>query len=322
MDRPLRELTALKLNRAIGATQRAIGAGGSMHTPGHEGAYPFAGVASKLEDLGKIAVMAIILNAGFLISYWIVGELLLSHFWFGMAGGMFTISALIPKFLVSVPEITGLITVNALTGRLSVYGTGLHLRYPWEQVSLGNYINLRQTTESIEETYPSQDALMSVRWVLQYTPTLEGLPRYISADDNSIKEGLRSMGSSVIAEKIGRRPGEKAKRDQEEIEDALLEEFRTEEGRELFDRYGIELDHVEIADLDFDPSVQAARSALAESDITVKIAEKFRIGDVTHAQALNSAQAERGKADKKVIDINNLSEAARAFGEALRGGRP
>jgi len=39
------------------------------------------------------------------------------------------------------------------------------------KVKEGNYINLQQVTEEINETYQSKDSLMKVRWLFQYTPT-------------------------------------------------------------------------------------------------------------------------------------------------------
>mgnify|MGYP001611900265 CR=1 FL=1 len=294
-----------------------------MHT---EHVHPFKELGEGIEQIGKTLVMFICLTVAFNVAgffaLWAFG-----HFWIAIIVGLFVTAPLVPNFLVSVPEITGLITINALTGSLDTYATGLHLRYPWEQVKLGNYINLRQVTEEIEETYPALDALMHVKWIFQYTPLVRGLPQYISADDNSIKSGLRGTGSSVLAEQIGSKKGEDAKKSQEAIEKALKLQFVEGSNDFTIARYGIRLDRVEIADLDFDPSVQAARSAMAEADITVKIAEKFRMGkEVTDKDALNAAQVERGKADKKIIDIESLTvagltAAARALGEAIRGGK-
>ena len=42
--------------------------------------------------------------------------------------------------------------------------------------------------------------------------------------------------------------------------------------------------------------------------------------DISDKDALNAVLVERGKAEKKIFEVENLAEAAGAFGKGLRGG--
>lgn len=250
----------------------------------------------------------------------------ITHSWLlGLSIGLFALSAVIQPFMVSVPEITGLLAINVLKNGMEAlvpYGTGLYFRYPWEQVKQGNYINLRQITETITETYPSKDSLMQVEWIFQYTPTLEGLPCYISADDNTIKTGLRGTGSSVLSAEIAKETGDNCKVKQGEIEEALLRKFKESSPTPLV-LYGIRVDRVALADVDFDTSVQQARSSQEVSRRIQQTAKEIKTAhpNIDDKDALNASMIIHQQTKKTIFEIEGLGPAIASIVKAFRGGK-
>lgn len=251
----------------------------------------------------------------------------------GGALGFLAVSLSTGVFLVSVPEVTGLLTVNALTGVLHPYGTGLHFRFPWEQVKEGNFINLRVVTENMEESYPAQDGpVMLVKWSFQYRPSAEAiydhtgkspLERYISADDNTIKQGLKDVGSSILSANIAGFPADHCKGGQQVIEAELRSEFGTMRPtpEEL---YGIKLIRVSLADVDYEPTVQAVRASEQVAAKLRQIATAIRIDhpEISQKDAMNAAMIIHGKIKKDVVEVEGQGgEALAALLIAMsRGG--
>lgn len=284
----------------------------------------FASIEAKIDAVGKIGWALICWSVTFVLI--LALGVFVTHSWLlGLAAGFLAVSFIIRPFLVSVPEVTGLIAINLLKDgkkALVTYGTGLHFRYPWEQVKKGNFINLRQVTESIEETYPSMDSLMKVKWQFQYTPTCEGLPLYISADDHTIKDGLKGIGSSALGVEISKKTGEEGKRNEEEIESAMKEKFLGHKPtpKEL---YGIDIDRVSLSDIDYDDSVQQARSSREASRIVQETAKAIKLAhpDISDKDALNAALIINKNITKNVYEVEGIGPALAAIIDAFRGGK-
>lgn len=237
-------------------------------------------------------------------------------------------------FLVSVPEVTGLLTVNVFTGKLKTYNTGLHFRWPWEQVKEGNFINLRITTESMEESYPAADGpIMLVKWSFQYRPLAEAtydkdgkssLERYISADDETIKKGLKDVGSSILSADIAGYASAECKKNQKKIEEKLEGEFEKMAPTPK-DLYGIELIRVSLADVDYEPTVQAVRASEQVAAKLTEIAEGIRNKhpEISQKDAMNAALIIHGKVRKDIVEVEG--EAGNALAALLiaasRGGK-
>ncbi len=241
----------------------------------------------------------------------------------GFAFGLIVMSFTINAFLVSVPEITGLITVNVLLTEqeaLNIYGTGMHFRFPCEQVKKGNFINLRQVTVSIEETYPSKDSLMLCKIEFQYTPSLEGLGRYISASASTIQTGLSAIVGSVLSSQISSRTSQEAKVDQEKIE-TLVKEKITESNPTPLKMYGIVIDRVSLKDLDYDAATQVALSSQKVALLVQDIAKAMRIDhpDMSGREAMDYALVIGGQVKKQIFDIPNLGPAVNAILSTFQG---
>lgn len=277
--------------------------------------YPaFVALFKIIQLIGKLPVMIISLSIVALaaggVAQWTFG-----NYWINIIIACLAISGVIENFLVSVPEITGLITINIFTGELDVYGTGFHLIFPWEQVEEGNYINLRQVTVPVDETYPSLDSLMAVKWQFQYTPTVAGLKKYISADDNTIKTGLKGLGGSVIGFEIGILSGEECKKQKDAIEEKVKDRFVSEDDDPdltPWALYGVEMNRVTINDLDYDSKVQEVRSNMEVSRKIREMAGEIRNEhrDLTGAQAMNYAMIINGKTQKQIFELEGLGSLA------------
>lgn len=225
----------------------------------------------------------------------------------------------IKYFLVSVPEVTGLLTVNLFTGKLKPYKTGLHFIPLWEQVKEGNFINLRVITESMEESYPSEDGpVMLVKWSFQYRPILKLLGKYISSDDHTIKEGVKDVGSSILSASIAGQLSENCKTNQHQIEEALRNKFASADPtpEEL---YGIELIRVSLADVDFEPTVQAVRASAQVSAKLTQMATAIRLGhpEISQKDAMNAAMIIHGKVSKNIMEVEG--EGGNALAALLAG---
>jgi regulator of protease activity HflC (stomatin/prohibitin superfamily) len=237
---------------------------------------------------------------------------------------LLVIALSIKHFMVSVPEVTGLLTVNVFTGKLIPYGTGLHFRFPWEQVKEGNFINLRVVTENMEESYPAQNGpVMLVKWSFQYRPYLQYLERYISSDDNTIKQGLKDVGSSILSANIAGLPADDCKKNQQAVEEELRREFgaMAPTPEEL---YGIELIRVSLADVDYEPTVQAVRAseqiAAKLQEIAAKICKEHP--EIKQKDAMNMAMIIHGKVTKNVVEIEGEGgNALAALIMAALGGK-
>lgn len=204
-------------------------------------------------------------------------------------------------FMMSVPEVTGLLTINLLkNGELRPYGSGIHFRYPWEQIKEGNYINIRLITKSHKEDYPSADGpKMHVEWSYQYRPKLRLLAKYIAVDESTIEKGITDVGSSFLSSVIAKEAAIKCKEEQSLIEEELRKKFemagdrRKREGEEkqsLEELYGIDLIKISLSDLDYDPDFQKVRSSeqIAQriKEIAARLKENKQISD---KDALNAA---------------------------------
>lgn len=221
-------------------------------------------------------------------------------------------------FMVSVPEVTGLVTVDLITGGMHTYGPGLHFRQPWEQVKDGNYINLRtMKTDDKQETFPCKDGpVVIVKWSLQYRSSVEQLREYIAVDEETINKGLNEVASSFLALKIRNMGAEEIRKNENKkvLEENLLSHFQTSatvpvkrtDGTDtpLEKFYGISILLVTIADVDFEASYQEARSTDQIMKALKKTAKHLVTGgdgSITNKDALDSVLMVAGKGVKKEV---------------------
>ncbi len=254
----------------------------------------------------------------------------------GMALWLPAMAYLVKPFLVSVPEVTGLLTINLLTGTLRPYGTGMHFRFPWEQVKVGNYINLRTITPNQrKESYPSADGpAMIVKWSFQYIPRLELLPRFIAVDQSTIDNGLGDVGSSFLSAEIARRNAIDCKTNQAQLEAGLQSAFEGQFNRGVIGEtvehfYGIDIVRISLADVDYDEKFQRARTseqvAKRLRDIATAIITEHP--DIKPKDAMNTALIINGDVSKNVQEVEGdplaglFMAGANAVGGNKKGGK-
>ena len=280
-------------------------------------------ITKKLESVGRTTFAFICFAATFVVAV-VLGLTIFRSLKLGLIIWCVLMFLLVKMFLVSVPEVTGLLTINVFSGKLVPYGTGLHFRFPWEQVKEGNYINLRVITEDMPESYPAQDGPeMLVKWSFQYRPHLKLLEKYISADDNTIKKGLKDVGSSILSANIAGFSADDCKKNQQAIEKELKKEF--EEMKPTPEElYGIELIRVSLADVDYEPTVQAVRASEQVATRLRAIATAIQEDhpEISQKDAMNAAMIIHGKIQKNVVEVEGQGgEALAALLIAMsRGG--
>lgn len=155
---------------------------------------------------------------------------------FATAIWIYLLGRALPYFLVSVPEVTSLIAINLFGGELKEYQTGIHLRFPWEQVKPGNYITLRIFAKDFAkgETYPALDGVMlHVVWGFQYRGMRGNIGKYIAVDKTVIDGGLHDIGSSFLAQIFANLTAETARKNIKRIENCVKGHFEYEIPLEL-----------------------------------------------------------------------------------------
>ncbi|MDP3958364.1 MAG: hypothetical protein Q8Q36_02810 [bacterium] len=261
-------------------------------------------------------------------------------------------------YMVSIPEISGLVTIDLLPwtleeNKLRAYPTGLHLRWPWEQVKEGNFINLRtMTTDVVEEDFPTKAGpMMHVAWSAQYEPQWYTIPIYISIAEQTINSGLIDVSSETLKDeiwKIEEKDLEMATGRRDELAKKIMDSYKTNrtvpvklpDGKEANvsreEYYGVVITLAPISDYDFEKSYQQAR-AVNQRVVGLKKASKEILkdndGSITSKDAwtdtlmLDGQNVKREVSEQvKRLDVTpaaakTVELAAAAFGKALSGAR-
>lgn len=251
--------------------------------------------------------------------------------------------AAIKSFLVIVPEYTGLVTMNLFGGRLRAYGTGWHLKYPWEQapnqadqeeadpelMPHGNYINLRLVLkrEFLETYLALNNVPVIVKWSLQFRPTIKGLPLYIGVDDATIEQGFKDIISSIVTTAIGKINAEDVKSNIKNIEKELFDALNLEEGGKpkpgephpLEVEYGIDITRFVLADADTDERYKNALMTVAVAEKMNDAVKKFGRG-IDPQRALNAVLLKESSNTKKtVFEFEDIGKLAGAIARLIRG---
>ena len=98
---------------------------------------------------------------------------------FALGISLMLLVAILPSITVVVPEVQGVVTTNLLTGKLVIYGSGLHPRFPWESLHREDHISLRDMTVTIPPaSMDSADAEMEVTIQYRFKPELKRLDTF------------------------------------------------------------------------------------------------------------------------------------------------
>jgi len=230
-------------------------------------------------------------------------------------------------FIVSVPEITGLITINLFIKatskepyrNLKTYLTGLSFKFPWEQSKRGNYIDLRIVTQSFEEDFPAQDGpMIEIRGSFQYRADSNLLHKYIAVDETTINQGIRDVITSHLTKTIAITPAVETRKITKELEEGVHGIFkmqdsckrasdmstRTDDCHELEELYGIQILVVAIADSGYKEAFQKARATQRVSHTLREAAEKLQKEQgLSSKDAMNAIMVINGDISKNIQEV-------------------
>lgn len=240
-------------------------------------------------------------------------------------------------FLIAVPKLTGLITTNAFGGELHVYGTGLHIRYPWEQFTQDDYIDTRAGIVQNPSRFVSKDGIGVIfKWTEQYGPYLPLLALYVRTEEKAIDEGFVEVVENAIQGNIvGKNIIEILEPDFiAKLRDSVDEALQTdtdEQNNTLEERFGIVVELNTVGPPDFDKDYKEALTGSALRAIVTKdakqMATELKISEERAAQLIMilnkeavSQQIFSLQADEQIAKLAPvLMEALRHIGDAGRG---
>lgn len=171
-------------------------------------------------------------------------------------------------FLVSVPEYTGLVTVSALSGDLHAYLTGMHFRFPWEQVKKEDYVSTELISVPFNEHFPTKDGGVvrisgSYEYRVDTRPdrNYEMLRTYIGIDESTIVLGVYNRVQAVLTKFVGNHETSAIKDRTEEIQTELNARFQGQAVADIEAGYGIEVASVKAGNVEYIGETQTALSA-------------------------------------------------------------
>lgn len=235
-----------------------------------------------------------------------------------------------PYIAVIVPEVTGLIVFNEITGTMTSRGPGFNFLYPWETIREGNFFSLEILRKGFEETYASQDGpLMLVKPAYQYAPSVARLVKFRAVDDSVIEKGFTDVISSLLSSVISKKSAEESRTKIKETEQEVLKIFTEERTirigentvsrrEQLEDEYGIDFKLFTITDIDFSADYQQTRSSGARmKKISTMIREFATENRIENKDAANLVMVEQGKIKKTVFEIEGLGKSLDGLTGAL-----
>lgn len=263
------------------------------------------------------------------------GARMVSHistsFWgqwlMGIALGLAVFLSVLKVHLVSVPEITGLVTLDVIRGVMHAYGQGWKIKYIWEQVKDDNYINLRLVPTKGTYTLTSKDGVnVTYTYTIQYRGRLRLLPIYIRVGKADIDDALGAIVRSVIALRAMGKDADELRSDKKVEE--MLRDLRSELGQdgyghEIEYRYGIDIEVVSLSEPTFDKDYVEANTAQVITSKFEAAARKLKdsagLGLSGQAAMDVVLLANKEKIERKVVGVE-ASELADKLSGAVRDG--
>ena len=245
----------------------------------------------------------------------------------GLTLGLAFFLSVLKIHLISVPEITGLVTLDVLRGVMHAYGPGWKIKYLWEQANDENYINLRLALTKSTYTFTSKDGVkVTFTSTIQYRARLRLLPIYIRVDKSEIDEQLDQVVRSVVTAGVMKKTADELRSDTkvEELVKSLRSQLGQEEnGHEIEYRYGIDIEVVSLSEPTFSDDYVEATTAQVITKKFDEAARKLRedggLGLSGQAAMDVVLLANKEKIERKVIGIE-ASELADKLSGAVRDG--
>lgn len=275
-----------------------------------------------------VAVMSLLFPIGMRATSYLSNNLL-AQLLAGTALWLVGFAGLLYLHVISVPEITGLVTLSVLTGTMHAYGAGWKIRYLWEQVKEENFINLRLIPTNKTFKFVTKDGVeVQYTFTVQYRGRLNLLPVFIRVDKADIDEAIHAIVRSVVAISAMDRTADE-QRIKANVE-LLLKDLRKELGQdddgvghEIEYRYGIDIEVVSLSEPTFgEDYVQATTAEVITGKFNaaaLKLKQSDGLG-LTGQSAMDTVLlANKEKIERKVTGIE-AADLADKIGGALQQG--
>jgi hypothetical protein len=209
-------------------------------------------------------------------------------FWIGFAIGGVLVARFAPaRMWVYNPEWTGYVTQNALSGKMVIYGPGLHPSHWWEVRNKEGNWSLQVITRSFETSIATKTSSVTVSGKYEYAMNLPQLDRAIGIDESTIDEGITAFIKSSLTEVCAEKNAEDVTGMIGELNQTLAEEFMKAEkddvetpederlAERLGDKYGFVTVSIVIDNIKLPAAVQKTRDAKDEAAQLFEVVAKM-----------------------------------------------
>ena len=237
-------------------------------------------------------------------------------------------------FIVNVPKYTGLVVTNIFTGTVHVFPPGIHIRFPWEQFHIEDYISVRPDTLQKTTVFRSKDGIpITYTWGITVGPSMRLLAIFIRNPMDTLTNNLTEIGETALAALIGDKTAAEMRQSQTISDictrlDTSIQTWTDAKGNTIEKRSGASAERATISPPTFGQDYDEATTVEVISSMVNASAK--RIVDETGVSpeaALNAVLMMNKEAVKKQINevtagkdfIDALRDLGIGAGQVLRG---
>ncbi len=224
--------------------------------------------------------------------------------------------------LIPVGALTGFMSVSMFGGRAHIYGTGYHLKYPWEQMEYRHFINLQLLTLPVRATFTTRDGVEIYYDVtIHYRCVLRLLPLTVRVDSQQLENAIGTAVRSVLSQEMlalsssDLRHSETVRR----LGDSLTSRFGSsgvEEALRLQAAYGIEIERISLSEPGYGSDYIKATTSQAIVGKVVDVAQSIKDFGASSESAMNSALVLNDRAKRKITTVES-QELAKVLSDAI-----
>jgi hypothetical protein len=205
-------------------------------------------------------------------------------------------------FFFRIQPMFGVVLTNYFTGRMHVFGPGVHLKFPWEVTASGlvtTRLDLR--TFPIEENFFSKDGVsVGYHVTVQYEPRLRFLPLLLRIEEGHVRDAIRATVRKKLAiEILGCSSDQLHKKEKVQqlgqLVDLLCsgrsekEGKQEKEGEQIENLYGIKIRSVALSEPTFSQDYVDSTTAEAVAGRIAAAAKRLQDFGMSAEAAANSA---------------------------------
>ena len=199
----------------------------------------------------------------------------------------------------NLKENTGAVSVDFFSGKKSVYGPGLCLKYFWEEIKPENIQSLEHRVIELKYAFDLRVAgQMLFDGSVLFTPRLEWLLHLIHFDGDSFLRSFKDRFLEEADREFRKHDHDQAVANQKTVEYAIMAKF--EGGDHAFEvMFGGDVSELNFK-TNLDPETQKARSTRVEVQTLAQAATSLKDAAVNN-EILETLLAHQGKADMKIL---------------------